>query len=134
MCGGFSAPAVSYCGVRAENFRHIAHREHVIALEPLGKGMLGARLRYDYESPRRERLFSGVPSPKIRKDMVNLAAHILKTKETKFDPRKCKDEYDQALKKLFRRKAKGRAIEEPPPPERTENVINMPCGRALVRR
>ena len=27
----------------------MAHREHVIALEPLGKGMLGTTLRYDYE-------------------------------------------------------------------------------------
>src|SRR3954470_23912021 len=105
MCGGFSAPAVSYCGVRAANFRHIAHREHVIALEPLGKGLLGTTLRYDYEVRDEKDYFSGVPSPKISKDMVNLAAHILKTKETKFDPRKFKDEYEQALKKLIRRKA-----------------------------
>src|SRR4051812_48461340 len=28
-------------------------------------------------------------------------------------------------KKLIRRKAKGRTIEEPPPPERTDNVINL---------
>ena len=125
MCGGFSAPAVSYCGVRAANFRHIAHREHVIALEPLGKGLLGTTLRYDYEVRDEKDYFSGVSSPRISKDMVNLAAHILKTKETKFDPRKFKDEYEQALKKLIRRKAKGRTIEEPPPPERTENVINL---------
>src|SRR5215212_6395812 len=65
----------------------IAHREHVIALEPLGKGLLGTTLRYDYEVRDEKDYFSGVPSPKISKDMVNLAAHILKTKETKFDPR-----------------------------------------------
>ena len=103
----------------------IAHREHVIALEPLGKGLLGTTLRYDYEVRDEKDYFSGVSSPKISKDMVNLAAHILKTKETKFDPRKFKDEYEQALKKLIRRKAKGRTIEEPPPPERTDNVINL---------
>ena len=27
----------------------IAHREHIMALEPLGKGILGTTLRYDYE-------------------------------------------------------------------------------------
>jgi len=27
----------------------MAHREHIIALEPLGKGLLGTTLRYDYE-------------------------------------------------------------------------------------
>jgi Ku protein len=103
----------------------IAHREHVIALEPLGKGLLGTTLRYDYEVRDEKDYFSGVSSPKISKDMINLAAHILKTKETKFDPRKFKDEYEQALKKLIRRKAKGHTIEEPPPPERTDNVINL---------
>ena len=57
--------------------------------------------------------------------MVSLATHILKTKETKFDPRKFKDEYEQALKKLIRRKSKGHTIEDPLPPERTDNVINL---------
>ena len=33
----------------------IAHREHVNALEPLGKGILGTTLRYDYEG-RDERI------------------------------------------------------------------------------
>src|SRR3954447_4983256 len=103
----------------------MAHREHIIALEPLGKGMLGTTLRYDYEVRDEKDYFKGVSSPKVSKDMVNLAAHILKTKETKFDPRKFKDEYEQALKKLIRRKAKGHTIEEPPPPERTDNVINL---------
>ena len=27
----------------------MAHREHILMLEPLGKGPLGTRLRYDYE-------------------------------------------------------------------------------------
>ena len=103
----------------------IAHREHVIALEPLGKGLLGTTLRYDYEVRDEKDYFSGVSSPKISKDMVNLAAHILKTKETRFDPRKFKDEYEQALKKLIRRKSKGHTIEEPAPAERSDNVINL---------
>jgi DNA end-binding protein Ku len=46
--------------------------------------------------------------------------------ETKFDPRKFKDEYEKALKKLVRRKAKGHeVIEEAPPPERPDNVIDL---------
>jgi DNA end-binding protein Ku len=57
--------------------------------------------------------------------MVNLAAHILATKQMKFNPRKFKDEYDKALKKLVRRKAKGHTIEEAPPTERANNVINL---------
>jgi Ku protein len=104
----------------------IAHREHVIALEPLGKGLLGTTLRYDYEVRDEKAYFADVPSPHVNREMVNLAAHILATKETKFDPRKFKDEYENALKKLVRRKAKGHTIEEAPPPEeRKDNVINL---------
>jgi DNA end-binding protein Ku len=103
----------------------IAHREHIIALEPLGKGLLGTTLRYDYEVRDEEDYFSSVASPRVSKDMVSLAAHILETKETTFDPRKFKDEYEKALKKLIQRKAKGKAIEAPDPPEKTDNVINL---------
>jgi DNA end-binding protein Ku len=85
----------------------LAHREHVIALEPLGKGLLGTTLRYDYEVRDEKNYFSDVPSPRISKDMVNLASHILATKETKFDPRRFKDEYEKALKKLVRRKPRA---------------------------
>jgi DNA end-binding protein Ku len=103
----------------------IAHREHVIALEPLGKGLLGTTLRYDYEVRDEKVYLSDIPSPRVSKDMIDLAAHILATKETRFDPRKFKDEYETALKKLVRRKAKGHTIEEAPPPERPDNVINL---------
>jgi Ku protein len=103
----------------------IAHREHIIALEPLGKGLLGTTLRYDYEVRDEADYFSGIPTPHVSKDMVSLAAHILETKETTFDPRRFKDEYDLALKKLIRRKAKGKTIEAPPPPEKKDNVINL---------
>lgn len=103
----------------------VAHREHVIALEPLGKGILGTTLRYDDEVRDEADYFSGIPTPHVSKDMVSLAAHILETKETTFDPRRFKDEYDLALKKLIRRKAKGKTIEAPPPPEKKDNVINL---------
>jgi hypothetical protein len=98
------------------------------------QGPAGTTLRYDYEVRDEKDYFSGVPAPKIRKDMVNLAAHILKTKETKFDPRKFKDEYEQALKKLFRRKPKARTIEERLSQNATKmsSTSWMPCGRALV--
>ena len=82
-------------------------------------------MRYDYEVRDEEDYFSGVASPRVSQDMVSLAAHILETKETKFDPRKFKDEYEKALKKLIQRKAKGKAIEAPEPPEKTDNVINL---------
>jgi DNA end-binding protein Ku len=103
----------------------MAHREHIIALEPLGKGLLGTTLRFDYEVRDEKDYFAAIPSVRVDKEMVELAAHILAGKETTFDPRKFKDEYEAALKKLVARKAKGHSIEEPKPAERPSNVVNL---------
>ena len=103
----------------------MAHREHMIMLEPLGKGLLGTTLRYDYEVRSEKDYFAHIPSPRISKDMVSLAAHILESKATKFDPGKFQDEYEKALRKLVQRKVKGHAIEAPEPEERPSNVINL---------
>jgi Ku protein len=103
----------------------VAHREHIIALEPLGKGMLGTTLRYDYEVRDEKDYLKGIPSPRVPKDMVKLAEHILDTKATKFNPKRFKDEYEKALKKLVRKKARGGTIEEPEPAERADNVIDL---------
>jgi DNA end-binding protein Ku len=66
-----------------------------------------------------------IPSPRVSKDMISLAAHILESKATKFDPRQFKDQYDKALRKLVQRKAKGHAIEAPEPEKKTSNVISL---------
>jgi len=103
----------------------MAHREHIIMLEPLGKGLLGTTLHFDYEVRSEKEYFSQIPSPRIGKDMVSLAAHILKTKATTFDPGKFKDQYEAALRKLVQRKAKGHTLEAPKPEKAPSNVINL---------
>jgi Ku protein len=103
----------------------LSNREHVIALEPLDKGILGTTLRYDYEVRDEADYFSGLTWPRVNKEMVDLASHILATKETKFDPGKFKDDYETALKKLVRRKAKGQTIEAPDETEKPDNVIDL---------
>jgi DNA end-binding protein Ku len=103
----------------------MANREHMIMLEPLGKGLLGTTLRYDYEVRNEKDYFSHIPSPRVTKDMVSLAIHILESKATEFDREKFQDEYEKALRKLVQRKAKGHVIEAPEPEERPRNVINL---------
>jgi DNA end-binding protein Ku len=103
----------------------MAHREHVIALEPLGKGLLATTLRFDYEVRDEKDYFADIPSVRVSRDMVDLAGHILASKETSFDPRKFKDEYEAALKRLVARKAKGKTIEEPAREKPTDNVISL---------
>ncbi len=103
----------------------MANREHVIALEPLGKGILGTTLRYDYEVRDDKPYFSSVPSTRVPKEMLDLAEHILETKAGHFDPAKFKDEYELALRKLVKRKAAGQKIEAPEPQEESGKVIDL---------
>jgi DNA end-binding protein Ku len=112
-----------------------ANREHILAIEPWGKGMLGTALRYDYEVRDENEFFKQIPSLRVSKDMVELAGHILDRKAGHFDAGKFKDEYELALRKLVKRKAAGHTIQPPaeaPPPT---NVINlMGALRASMKR
>jgi DNA end-binding protein Ku len=103
----------------------LTNREHVIAIEPLGKGLLGTTLRYPYELRDESDYFDDIKSPKISKDMVELASHILATKAAHFDPSKFKDEYENALKALVRRKASGKPVKAAERAEKPDNVINL---------
>jgi DNA end-binding protein Ku len=102
-----------------------ANREHILAVEPWGKGMLGTTLRYDYEVRDEAEFFKGIPSPRINKDMIQLASHILDSKAGRFDASQFKDEYELALRKLVKRKASGKTIEMPAEREDRGNVIDL---------
>jgi DNA end-binding protein Ku len=103
----------------------LTNREHIIAIQPLGKGLLGTTLRYPYELRDEADYFDDIKSPKISRDMVELASHILDTKAAHFDPSKFKDEYENALKTLVRRKAAGKPVKVAEREERPSNVINL---------
>jgi DNA end-binding protein Ku len=103
----------------------LTNREHIIAIEPLGKGLLGTTLRYPYELRDEGDYFGEIKSPKISKDMIELASHILNTKAAHFDPSKFKDEYENALKTLVKRKAAGKPVKIPEREEKPDNVISL---------
>ena len=88
-------------------------REHVIALEPRGKGLLGVTLRYPYEVRKEDEYFEDIPDEKIPKDMLDLASHIVETKSGHFEPEKFEDQYEDALKELLKKKQAGEKIEAP---------------------
>jgi DNA end-binding protein Ku len=99
-------------------------REHIIALEARGKGMVGVTLRYPYEVRSEADYFDGITDEKIPKDMLDLALHIVESKRGEFEPAKFEDEYEEALKELLRKKQKGEQIERAKEPTRT-NVVNL---------
>ncbi len=99
-------------------------REHIIALEARGKGMVGLTLRYPYEVRKEDEYFDSVEDEKIPKDMLDLALHIVETKTGHFKPAEFKDQYEDALKDLLRKKQKGEKIERPKERE-PSNVVNL---------
>src|ERR1700726_2221892 len=103
----------------------LTNREHIIAIEPLGKGLLGITLRYPYEVRDEHEYFDDIKNPKITKDMIELASHILDTKAAHFDPSKFKDEYEDALKTLVKRKAAGKPVKSAEPEEKPSNVVSL---------
>ena len=126
---GQQAFAVIRDAIREEGMVAIAKvvftsREHMIALEPRGKGMMGVTMRYPYEVRKPGEYFAEIEEEKIPKDMLELATHIVDTKRGKFEPEKFEDEYEDALKELLRKKQKGEKIEQPK--ERApSNVVNL---------
>jgi DNA end-binding protein Ku len=88
-------------------------REHIIALEPRGKGLLGITLRYPYEVRKEEEYFEDIPDEKTPKDMLELASHIVETKSGHFNPEEFEDHYEDALKELLKKKQAGEKIEAP---------------------
>jgi DNA end-binding protein Ku len=82
---GQQAFAVIREAIRKEGMVAIAKvvftsREHIIALEARGKGLLGITLRYPYEVRAEEDYFGDIPNEKIPKDMLELATHIVESK------------------------------------------------------
>lgn len=89
------------------------NREHVIALEPRDKGLLGVTLRYPYEVRDAGDYFDDIPDESVPKDMLELAIHIVHSKAGHFKPDKFEDRYESALRDLIKRKQHGEKIERP---------------------
>jgi DNA end-binding protein Ku len=126
---GQQAFAVIREAIRKEGMVAIAKivftsREHIIALEARGKGMLGITLRYPYEVRDEKDYFDVIEDEDVPKDMLELASHIVNTKRGEFDPKKFEDRYEDALKDLLKKKQKGEKIDQPKERE-PSNVIDL---------
>ncbi len=102
----------------------LTSREHVIAMVPRGKGLMGTLLRFPYEVRDAGEYFDDISNVKLTKDMMDLARHIVETKTGHFKPQEFEDHYEHALKELIEKKAKGEKIEVPKE-QPTGKVINL---------
>jgi DNA end-binding protein Ku len=102
----------------------LTRREHVIALEPKGRGLMGMTLRYPYEVRDEAPYFEDIPELKLSKEMLDLASHIVNTKSGHFDPSQFEDRYENALTDLLKKKEAGEKI-EPAKQGPTPRVVNL---------
>src|SRR5216684_2473927 len=102
----------------------LTNREHLIALEPLDKGLMGTLLRYPYEVRDEKEYFDEIQDMKVTKDMLDLAKHIVTRKAATFEPAKFEDHYEEALTELINAKHNGKTVGQKPRP-RGENVVDL---------
>ncbi|WP_316172312.1 Ku protein [Bradyrhizobium sp. SZCCHNRI3037] len=102
----------------------LTSREHIIALEPLDKGLVGTLLRYPYEVRNEHDYFDEIQDVKLTKDMLDLARHIVNQKSGRFAPDKFEDHYETALIELINSKRAGKPI-IPKARPRADNVVDL---------
>ena len=94
---------------RAVLFRRV----RTVMLRPRGCGLMANTLNFDYEVRPADKAFDTIPPMKIKREMLDLAKHIIATKEGAFDPAAFDDRYDAALAELVKAKIEGREISKP---------------------
>jgi DNA end-binding protein Ku len=102
----------------------LSTREHVVALEPRDRGIVGLLLHYPYEVRGPEDYFRDIPKENIPKEMLDLAEHIIDSKVGHFQPKKFEDRYEDALRGLIKRKQAGKEI-TPAKVEMPEKKMNL---------
>jgi DNA end-binding protein Ku len=102
----------------------LTNREHIIALEPMDKGLMGTLLLYPYEVRSADEYFDDIQDVKVTKDMLDLARHIVEQKAGRFEPDKFEDQYETALIDLINQKRAGKPITAKERP-RGENVVDL---------
>jgi len=88
----------------------IGGREWLVAIGPLGDGLVMVMLRYGDELRQADDYFHDIPQGKPEKEMLELAVELIGRKTAAFDASKFQDHYATALKALIQDKLKGRRI------------------------
>ncbi len=97
-------------------------RARTVLVRALDGGLAASMLNYDYEVRPASQAFSEVPGKTITGEMLDLAIHIIKTKQGAFDPRKFEDRYEDALAELVKLKLQGKEIPRRAPAPREPTV------------
>ena len=110
-------------------------RARTVLVRALDEGLAASMLNYDYEVRPAKQAFSDVPAKEITGEMLDLAIHIIKTKQGAFDPRKFEDRYEDALAELVKLKLRRQGDPQARAgPERTDSQPHAGVARERRRR
>ena len=108
-------------------------RARKLMIRPYGNGIVANTLNFDYEVRSAKEAFDDIAPVKIKKDMLDLAGHIIGTMAGEFDPTEFDDRYDAALAELVRAKIEGRPIKAPKKPKPGKVVDLMEALRESAK-
>jgi DNA end-binding protein Ku len=100
-------------------------RERPVMIEPFRQGLLLTTLRYDKTVRKPEEVFDGLGTARLDDELIELASHIIDTKQAAFDPSHFEDRYEDALLALIEAKRKGKAPPVVQSAEPPSNVVNL---------
>jgi DNA end-binding protein Ku len=117
-------------GMRAAKVAAVAEavlfrRARTVLIRPFAMGLVASTLNYGYEVRSTAEAFTGISAKAISGEMLDLAVHIIKTKQGEFDPREFHDRYEDALAELVKLKLEGKPVPKraSPPGEATVNLV-----------
>ncbi len=101
-------------------------RARTVLIRARDKGMIAVLLNFDYEVRSADVIFADIPAIKIQPEMLDLAKHIIKTKQGTFDPKAYDDRYEAALVELVKAKMEGKPIKiaKPAPPAKVVDLMD----------
>lgn len=120
--------------------RHVAalaravlfRRLRTLLVRPYGKGLAAATLAFDYEIRSAAEAFDAIPQIEISGEMLDLAKHIIATKQGTFDPRGFTDRYEAALAELVRAKLEGEPLPAKKAPPKAKVIDLMDALKKSV--
>lgn len=107
-------------------------RYRALMIRAQGPGLVAHTLHFDYEVRSAAAAFDEIPRLKLKKEMMDLAEHILETKRGEFDPSTFDDRYESAVAELVRAKLEGRTVKARKPAPQPKVVDLMEALRASV--
>jgi DNA end-binding protein Ku len=113
-------------GVAALAQAVLFRRLRSLLLRGYGAGMIASTLNFNYQVRSATDAFADVPDLKLEGEMLELAKHIINTKQGSFDPRQFTDRYEASLVELVKAKIEGRTLPraEKPQPEKVVNLMD----------